>query len=469
MLGWRVDGAGQAVEFQGKAQSATIFGHPRGVVVLWSTEVWDRISFHGMQALLVLYLANQLLLPANIGKVVGFPEFRHAIEYLTGPLTIKALAAQIFGLYIGFVYFMPMVGAALGDALLGRRKAVTAGALLMTSGHFAMAFDASFLLALLLLILGAGLLRGNLQPQVGELYDRDDRRRTVAFQVYGAAVNLGAFIAPIVTGELAKTWGWHFGFGFAGFGMLIGLLIYTVYGKGLPSPPPALGRTGGVPLSGSDMRAVWFLVALIPVASLFWVAQSQVWNTYNLWVQDHVDMHIGSWEMPIPWLQSLDGLAPLMLIFVMLFVWHRQAARGREPDMFAKAAIGCFLFAAATLWLGFAYLAYDSHGRAPLLWPVAFHLVSNLGWVFFAPTMTAIVSRLAPPQLNATMIGVYSLAVTIGSFASGRLGVLYERVSPLEFWSIHAGVVALGGVLLLATGTGVRWRERGDTSSNVGS
>ena len=119
----RRGGAGGGV--QGKAQSATIFGHPRGVVVLWSTEVWDRISFHGMQALLVLYLANQLLLPANIGKVVGFPEFRHAIEYLTGPLTIKALAAQIFGLYIGFVYFMPMVGAALGDALLGRRKAVT--------------------------------------------------------------------------------------------------------------------------------------------------------------------------------------------------------------------------------------------------------------------------------------------------------------------------------------------------------
>ena len=272
-----------------------------------------------------------------------------------------------------------------------------------------------------------------------------------------------------MTGELAKTWGWHFGFGFAGFGMLIGLLIYTVYGKGLPSPPPALGRTGGVPLSGSDMRAVWFLVALIPVASLFWVAQSQVWNTYNLWVQDHVDMHIGSWEMPIPWLQSLDGLAPLMLIFVMLFVWHRQAARGREPDMFAKAAIGCFLFAAATLWLGFAYLAYDSHGRAAV---VAGRLPPRLE----IPRVGLLRAHhdshrlaVAPPQLNATMIGVYSLAVTIGSFASGRLGVLYERVSPLEFWSIHAGVVALGGVLLLATETGVRWRERGDTSSNVGS
>lgn len=430
-------------------------------MVLAGTEVWDRVSFHGMQALLTLYLANHLLLPANAAHIVGFQTFRAVIEHATGPLSIKALAAQIFGLYIGCVYFMPMVGAALGDALLGRRTGVVIGALLMTAGHFAMAFDASFLLALLLLILGAGLMRGNLQPQAGELYDRNDRRRAEAFQIYGAAVNTGAFIAPIFTGALAQYFGPHFGFGFAGVGMLIGLLTYTLLGQDLPSQPPAFRRAREArtpPLRIEDWRMVGWLVSLIPIASLFWVAQSQVWNTYNLWVQDHIEMHIWGWPMPIPWLQSLDGLAPLILIFVMLFVWQNQAARGREPNLFVKAAIGCFLFGLATFWLGFAFVDYDAHGRASLLWPVVFHIVSNLGWVFFAPTMTAIFSRFAPPQINATMIGVYSVSVTLGSFASGRLGALYERVSPFEFWTIHAALVGLGGVILLGIGLAVGGR-----------
>lgn len=432
----------------------TLFGHPRGLAVLAGTEVWDRISFHGMQALLTLYLAKALLLPGHVEHVVGFEPFRTAIAFFTGPLTVKALAAQIFGLYIGLVYFMPMLGAALGDALLGRRPAIIAGALLMTAGHFAMAFDASFLLALLLLILGAGLLRGNLQPQVGELYDREDRRRAVGFQVYGAAVNLGAFIAPLVTGELAKAYSWHTGFGFAGFGMLIGLVVYTVWGRGLLAPPPAFRRKhkAVAPLRSQDWRRIAFLVSLIPVAALFWVAQSQIWNTYNLWVDDHIELHIGGWEMPVPWLQSLDGLAPLLLVPLVLYVWHRQAARGREPNEFVKAAIGCFVFGLATFWLGLADFASDAQGRAPLLWAVAFHVVSNLGWVYYAPTMTALVSRLAPPQLNATMIGVYSLAVTLGSFASGRLGALYERVTPLTFWSIHAAIVTVAGIILLMLG-----------------
>jgi POT family proton-dependent oligopeptide transporter len=447
----------------------TLFGHPRGLLVIWSTEVWDRISFHGMQALLTLYLADQLLLPANIGKVVGIHEFRAGLEFFTGPLSVKALATQIFGLYIGFVYFMPMVGAALGDALLGRRRAIILGALLMSAGHFAMAFDASFLLALLLLILGAGLLRGNLQPQVGELYDRDDRRRTVAFQIYGAAVNLGAFIAPLLTGQLAKSFGWHVGFGFAGFGMLIGLVIYTVWGRGLPSRPPALSGDKSVSdkLTTQDWRAIYFLVSLIPIASLFWVAQSQVWNTYNLWVQDHIELRFGHWEMPIPWLQSLDGLSPLFTVPFVLWVWHWQASRNREPNEFVKAAIGCFIFGLGTLWLGFAYLAYDANGRAPVLWAVVFHLVSNLGWVYFAPTMTALYSRSAPPQVSATMIGVYSLSVTLGSFISGRLGSLYEHVSPTTFWTIHAALVSFGGVLLLIVGQTVARSRRALAASGV--
>lgn len=139
-----------------------LFGQPRGLAYLAGTELWDRISFHGMQALLVLYMVGQLLLPGHVERIVGFAAFRAGIESVTGPMTVTALASQIFGLYIGLVYFMPVVGGVIGDRVLGRRRAVALGAVLMTGGHFAMAFDASFLAAMALLIAGAGCLRGNL-------------------------------------------------------------------------------------------------------------------------------------------------------------------------------------------------------------------------------------------------------------------------------------------------------------------
>lgn len=437
-------------------EKRTFFGHPRGLLYIAGTELWDRISFHGMQALLVLYMVDQLLLPGHVEHVVGFAAFRAAIQSLTGPLSAQALAFQIFGLYIGLVYFTPVFGGALGDRLLGRVRTVTLGALLMTAGHFCLAFDQSFLLALLLLILGAGCLRGNLQPQVGELYAKDDRRRTTAFQIYAAMIAFGGFIAPIVTGQLAKSFTWHVGFAFAGFGMLVGLAVY-LYGRPyLPPDPPRKVRLAAPPLTRTERTIVKFLILLLPVASLFWIAQSQVWNTYNIWVRDHVNLTFGSWTMPVPWLQSLDGLAPFACMPLVLLFWNWQRSKGREPNEFTKMAIGCWIFGASTLLLAVASVAAGAAGRASLAWAVAFHLGSNIGWIFFAPTTTALVSRAAPDKLNATMIGGYSLAVFLGSVISGRLGSLYERWPASEFWMLHAALVSFGGVLVLAFGARMR-------------
>jgi POT family proton-dependent oligopeptide transporter len=406
-----------------------------------------------MQALLVLYMVEQLLLPGHVEHVAGFAAFRGAIESVTGPLSTQALAFQIFGLYIGLVYFTPVFGGALGDRVLGRVRTVSLGALLMTAGHFCLAFDQSFLLALLLLILGAGCLRGNLQPQVGELYDKNDRRRTTAFQIYAAMIAFGGFIAPIVTGQLAKSFTWHVGFAFAGFGMLIGLGVY-LYGRPyLPPDPPRRERLASPPLTPEERYVVWLLILLLPVASLFWIAQSQVWNTYNIWVRDHVNLTFGHWTMPVPWLQSLDGLAPFACMPLVLMFWSWQRKRGREPSEFTKMAIGCWIFGASTLLLAAASVAAGATGRASLAWAVAFHLGSNIGWIFFAPTTTALVSRAAPDKINATMIGGYSLAVFMGSVISGRLGALYERWPASEFWLLHAALVSLGGVLVLMFGT----------------
>ena len=429
-----------------------MFGHPRGLVVLAGTELWDRISFHGMQSLLTLYMAEQLLLPGHVERIVGFPALKATIEGLFGHLTTQGLATQIFGLYVGFVYVTPTIGGWLGDRVLGRRSTVTLGALLMTAGHFCMAFDQSFLLAMLFLILGAGALRGNLAPQVGELYPQDDRRRVVAFQLYASMVNLGAFIAPLVTGVLGKVYGWHVAFAFAGVGMLVGLIIYLSGQRHLTLAKPRAAGAPRAPLTPKERRIIWRLLALFPVGSLFWIAQSQVWNTYNLWVRDHIELQIGTFAVPVVWLQSLDGLAPFVCLPPMLMFWRWQADRGREPNEFVKIAIGCFIFSISTLWLAGAGLVTDAHGRTPLLWAVAFHLASNLGWLYFTPTVTALVSRAAPRSVTGAMIGASSLAVFLGSTISGRLGSLYEVLPASQFWTLHAALVGLGGVVFLIIG-----------------
>ncbi|HEX4859887.1 MAG TPA: oligopeptide:H+ symporter, partial [Rhizomicrobium sp.] len=278
-------------------ESATWFGQPRGLFVIAGLELWDRISFQGMQALLTLYLAGVLLKAGHVEHIWGFAGLRGIIEGVRGPLSIQAMATQVFGLYVAFVYMMPMFGGLLGDRLIGRRRAVVLGALLMTAGHFCMAFEQSVLLALLLLILGAGTLRGNLAPQLGELYSKEDRRRTFAFQIYGSSVNLGLFIAPLVTGWLQQAYNWHVAFAFAGFGMLVGLAIYLSGNRYLPKETSRTSTVPAAPLTQADKRMIAWLLALVPVASLFWLAQSQVWNTYNFWVRDHVRLSYGHWTM----------------------------------------------------------------------------------------------------------------------------------------------------------------------------
>jgi proton-dependent oligopeptide transporter, POT family len=426
-----------------------LLGQPRGLLFIGCTEFWERISFHGMLALLVLYMVDQLLLPGHIENIVGFRGFRAAIEGVTGPLSSQALASQIVGLYVGFVYLVPVFGGLLGDRALGRRRAVALGALLMTAGHFCMAFEASFLAALLLLIVGAGVLRGNLASQVGDLYSGDDHRRETAFQIYYGALNTGAFIAPLITGALAQARGWHYGFGFAGFGMLAGLFIYLSGGRDLPPDTVRGARVVRRKLSAKEHRVVLVLVLMLPVLTLFWVAQTQIWNTYNLWARDNVNLAIGSWKMPVPWLQSVDALGVVVLILPMLRFWRWQAARSSEPNDVTKLAIGCLLFGVAIAWLAAGEMVADATGKVPLVWPLVYHFLAAVGYLYFGPVAIAVFSRSAPASVNAMMIGTYYLSIFAGSTISGRLGALYERLSSAQFWLIHAAIVTAGGLLIL--------------------
>jgi POT family proton-dependent oligopeptide transporter len=424
-------------------------GHPRGLVFVAGTELWERISFHGMQALLVLYMVERLLLPGHSEQIAGFAGFRAALEFVTGPLSAQALASQIFGLYVGFVYLMPVFGGALGDRVLGRGRAVALGAILMTFGHFCMAFERTFLIALLLLVLGAGLLRGNLISQLGDLYAKNDHRRENGFQIYYSLLNIGGFVAPLITGTLAVRFGWHYGFGFAGFGMLVGLLIYSAGRRYLPADLKRGAARAVRRLNAGERRMVAVLVLMLPIPTMFWIAQAQIWNTYNLWARDHVDMMIAGWKMPVPWLQAIDSLAVVVLVPPMLRFWRWQDARGKEPDDLGKLALGCLLYGGAVAWLAASELIAARQGAVPLAWAIGFHFLSATGYIYFAPIAIALYSRSAPPAVNALMIGVYYLSMFAGSIISGRIGGLYERLSAGRFWLLHAGIVAAGGVLLM--------------------
>ena len=430
------------------AAGRDVLGHPRGLAYLAGTELWERLSFAGMQALLVLYMVSALLLPGHVEHIAGFATLRSFIQALTGPLSTQALASQIFGIYVGLVYLLPVFGGLIGDRRLGRRRAVIIGALLMTAGHASMAFDRSFLLAMALLILGAGFLRGNLIAQVGGLYAAGDERRTTAFQIYYLMINTGMFIAPLVTGALSQAYGWHYGFGFAGVGMFIGLLVYLYGQRHLPDElPVATVKTTRV-LMGNERRAVALLVALVPVLMLFWVAQTQVWNTYNLWVRDHVDLKVGGWQIPVPWLQAFDSLAVIMMAPVVLYAWRWMGRRGAAPDDFAKLAAGFGFFAVAMAWLAAAGVSANDAGKVPLAWALAFHILANIGYVCWAPTAVGLYARVAPAGLNAMMIGICYASTFFGSLICGRLGGLYEQWSATLFWLLHAALVAAGGVIV---------------------
>lgn len=427
-----------------------ILGHPRGLAYIAFTEAWERFSFYGMQALLVLYMTGYLLHPGTVEQVAGFASLRAALESLYGPLSIQALASTIFGLYVGLIYFTPVLGGLVGDRIMGRKRAVLAGAVLMAAGHFMMAFVAAFLPALLALIIGAGLLKGNLAAQVGGLYSHDDRRRDSAYTIYVTAINIGAFVAPLVCGTLGELYSWHYGFASAGIGMLIGIVIYLAGAKYLPLDNVRAGsdRTERPRLQPGDGRVLVALCVVLAITSLFWTAQAQVWNVYPLWLRDFVDRSAGGLAVPVTWFQSLDSLAVLVLAPVLVVFWRMQAKRGSEPADLVKIALGCALYGVAFILLTLGQATAPSGGKVAVIWPVLFHFFNSMGYLYAAPVALALVSRTAPPSVNAMMVGAYYLGIFIGGLASGRLARFYEPLQPTAFWALHALFAATGTVLI---------------------
>src|ERR1044072_7010988 len=224
-----------AMVHEGATPARGILGQPKGLYYLAATEAWERFSFYGMTALVVLYMVNQLLLPGHAEHIAGFRGFRAGMELLFGPLSTQAIVSQIFGFYSGFVYFTPLVGGMIADRWIGQRNAVVIGAVSMSAGHLAMAFDQTFLLALLLLVVGSGFLKGNISAQVGALYPpENEAQRTRGFVIFSTGINIGAVLGPLLCGLLAQIYGWHYGFGVAAIFMFLGLATYLYGYRYLP-------------------------------------------------------------------------------------------------------------------------------------------------------------------------------------------------------------------------------------------
>src|SRR5467141_1932857 len=220
----------------GKAANE-LFGHPRGLTFLFATEMWERFSYYGMRALLILYMVKLLLLPGHADNVIGLATLRSLFESMTGPLGVQPFSSHVYGLYTGLVYLTPVFGGMLADRVLGQHRTILIGAAMMAIGHFMMAFEPLFLLALTMLILGNGAFKPNMSAQVGGLYAPGDPRRDRAYSIFYVGINLGAFLAPLVCGTLGEKAGWHYGFSAAGVGMTIGLAIY-VYALASRALPP---------------------------------------------------------------------------------------------------------------------------------------------------------------------------------------------------------------------------------------
>jgi POT family proton-dependent oligopeptide transporter len=430
----------------------SVFGHPPGLAYLAFMEAFERFSFYGMQALLVLYMTSQLLTPGHVEHVAGFAAFRAGLEHVFGPMSRQAVSSEVFGLYAGLCSFTPVFGGMIGDLVLGQRRAVLVGGVMMAAGHFLMAFEGPFLLALALLILGCGMLKGNISAQVGNLYRGADRRRADAFQLFYIAANVGVFTAPLICGTLGEVVGWHWGFGAAGVGMLISLSIYLAGYRRLPPdtlPPRGERRAETARLSRDDIPRLAAMGVVLVVVALFWIANGEVLNAYMLWAKTHLDRQIGPLTLPITWLQSVSAIVGIGMAPVLIGLWTAQARRGREPSPLGKMAIGCGLAVAAYGLLALAAWLSGS-AKVPLVWALGFHLLVQTAYLFVYPIGMALFSRTAPPAINSLMIGIYFLSVFAGSLLVGWVGQFYETMSAPAFWLLHSAAAATAALILLA-------------------
>jgi proton-dependent oligopeptide transporter, POT family len=427
------------------------FGHPRALPYLFATEMWERFSYYGMRALLVLYMVKYLFDPARAQHVIGLAAFHRTLESVFGPLGPQEFASHIYGYYTALVYLTPIFGGLIADRLFGQRRMVLTGAALMAAGHFMMAFEPLFLFALTALILGNGAFKPNISTQLGSLYAQGDPRRDRAFSIFYVGINIGAFFSPLICGTLGEEVGWHYGFAAAGVGMTIGLVIYLLAAPTLPSDAFARRKMSQTPLTRAEKRAIVGLMALVIPVSLFWSTYEQQGNTLVLWLDSQTDRTVNllftSFDIPVTWFQAFNPFMIFAFTPLIVGLWRWQGPR--EPSTVTKMAIGCALNAGSYLVLALAAWIAGG-GQSSWLWVFAYFVVITVGELYLSPTGLSLVTKVAPASMLSLMMGLWLASDFLGNLLVGYLGTFWSSMSPALFFLMLAGIAGVAALLILS-------------------
>ncbi|MEQ1502201.1 MAG: peptide MFS transporter [Myxococcota bacterium] len=435
------------------------FGHPPGLVVLFFAEMWERFSYYGMRGLLKLYMVNYLfvttrqLLQGGDEQVAGDPS--HVLGWgLIQPLAvgfggadIQGQASVIYGWYTGLVYLTPFFGGIVADRWLGQRRTVYVGGLLMAAGHFVMAFENWFFIALTLLIIGNGAFKPNISTQVGRLYADGDPRRDGAFTIFYMGINLGAFICNFICGTLAAVYGWHYGFAAAGVGMCLGLVVYA-WGQRFLAPDTlnaAVTDTSNEPagpLTSGEWRRVWALVALCALNIVFWAVYEQQGNTMQTWADEQTAWPtILGFQVPSTWFQSWNPLCIFLFAPFLDQFWRWQNKRGGEPTSVTKMAIGCYLLGISFVLMVIGAQFVGDGEKGSMFWPLACTLLLTIGELYLSPIGLSLVTKVSPARIVSMMMGMWFVSSFFGNTLSGIIGTLYTQIPKEAFFGL---LMALG-------------------------
>ena len=437
-------------------------GHPVGLGWLSASEFWERFAYYGTASILGLFLANHLLQPGNTDGVIGFPVLQDVVVWITKLLkgsapTSDGFAAAIASAYSGLVYLTPIVGGLLADRVLGRTLTVSLGAILMAAGYFMLAFDSLFVVAIALLLLGVGCFKGNIAAQVGDLYSHDDPRRADGFQIYFMGIQFSAILTPFICGTLGERVGWAYGFGAAGIGMLIGMVIYLFGVRTYPKETKAktaADRAEARPrLTGRDWLTFALLIFLLPVLALGVIGNQEIFATYLIWGEKGFQTTLYGMTMPISWLISVDAFISAFLMAGVIAFWRWYSKRRTEPTELTKMIIGTAISSLAPLMLAGAAASTEATGQpASLWWAIAFHVINDLGFANVLPVGLALYSRAAPKGFGGMMISLdYVHLFITGTVLIVGLSAYYGTISNTNFWLIHVALMLVGLVILIAT------------------
>lgn len=435
-------------------------GHPKGLYLLFATEMWERFSYYGMRGLLTLYLTK-----ATIEGGLGFDD---------------ANAGLIYGIYTGLVYLTPIFGGWLADNVLGQRKSITLGGILMALGQICLFMSSSehivmFYAGLILLIIGNGFFKPNISTVVGQLYPPGDNRKDSAFTIFYMGINLGAFLAPLVCGYLAEdifavkdaagkitAYGFNYGFLAAGIGMIIGQILFNSLGQtylgDLGKEPGAklqkANAAAQTPLTQEEKQRMNVIVIMMLFNIFFWAGFEQAGSSISLYTDRFIDRTIGDWTIPTSWFQSVNPLFIVLLGPLFTMLWTFTSRKNKEPNSIVKMGLGMIL-----LGLGFFLMIgaalqrggdiADQAIKANVMWLVGTYLIHTMGELCLSPVGLSLVTKLAPLRLGSLMMGVWFLSSFIANFLSGYLVQFFASMGAMTIFAIISTVViVLGGIVL---------------------